>query len=291
MNKERIAFIINPISGTGNKKKLLQQVDKLLDKVKYDASFFHTERVGHATEIARQLSAEGFPYVVAVGGDGTVNEVGQGLIHTQTAMGIIPCGSGNGLARHLKIPIDTKKAIIRLNTAKVITIDYGLANNRVFFCTCGVGFDAHISRQFSIAGKRGLKTYVEKSIKEYFNYNPEKYRLSNNEIDIEQEALLVSFANASQYGNNAYIAPHADLQDGLIDVCILAPFPLAAAPKLAVQLFSKKINKSPHIFSMQTDSIRLLRVEAGAFHYDGEAGEAGKELEIRVVPKGLKVLV
>ncbi len=287
----KIAFIVNPISGVKSKKNIPALIDSLLDKSKFEPHVFYTERAGHATELAQYLSCEGYPYIVAVGGDGTVNEVGRGLVHTKSAMGIVPLGSGNGLARHLKIPLNTSKAIEYLNHAKVIDVDYGKANHHIFFCTCGVGFDAHISQQFALAGKRGLKTYLEKIIIEYFFYKPQKYRLKNDEVDIEQEAFLITFANASQYGNNAFIAPHADLQDGMMDVCVLSNFPFVFAPELALRLFTKKIDKSHYIFMMKTDKVRLIREQAGSFHFDGEAGTDGEVIDIQIVRHGLKVFV
>ena len=289
--KEKIGFIINPVSGVKGKEKIPHLIDKWLDKDRFETHLFYTERAGHGTEIARRLSAEGFPYIVAVGGDGTVNEIGRGIIHTNSALGIIPLGSGNGLARHLKIPMNAQRAIEYLNTAQVVDVDYGKANDHIFFCTCGVGFDAHISRQFALAGKRGLKTYAEKVIKEYFTYKPQQYSIKSDIMDIEREAFLITFANASQYGNNAYIAPHADMQDGMMDICVLSNFPLVNAPELAVRLFTKRIDKSRYMFSLCTNKVTLQREKAGAFHFDGEASEAGKEIEISIVPNGLKMLV
>ena len=289
--KEKIGFIINPVAGTKNKDKIPHLVDKYLDKNRFEPHLFYTERVGHGTEIAYQLSIEGFPYVVAVGGDGTVNEIGRGIIHTNAALGIIPLGSGNGLARHLKIPMNARKAIEYLNTAQVVDVDYGKANDNIFFCVCGVGFDAHISRQFALADKRGLKTYAEKVIKEYFTYKPQKYWIKSDTINIEREAFLITFANASQYGNNAYIAPHASMQDGMMDICILSKFPLVNAPVLAFKLFTKHIDKSRFMLSLRANKITLQRKQAGAFHFDGEASEAGIEIEISIVPNGLKMLI
>jgi YegS/Rv2252/BmrU family lipid kinase len=288
--KEKMAFIINPISGINSKKNLPLLIKKYLDTDKFEPHIFYTERAGHATEIAKQLAVDGFPYIIAVGGDGTVNEIGKGLIHTETCMGIIPSGSGNGLARHLKIPILTKRAIKYINKAKPIYIDYGKANDNIFFSTCGVGFDAHISQQFALTGRRGINTYVEKILLEYLHYKPEFYQLKNNEIDIKEEAFLITFANASQYGNNATIAPQANLQDGLMDVSILSKFPFIFAPELALRLFTKQIDKSYFFTSLQTKEITLIRGNSGSFHFDGEAGTAEKEINIRIIPKGLKVL-
>lgn len=291
MQKEKIAFIINPVSGNKNKDRLPSLINKLLDKNKFSAEIFMSERAGHATSIAKKMVNEGFDCVVAVGGDGTVNEVAQGLIHSSVVLGIIPAGSGNGLARHLQIPLVLKKSMDIINKGKEIEIDYGKANDKIFFCTCGTGFDAHISEQFAQADSRGLQTYVKKTITEFFKYQPQHYHLKNDDIDLEQEAFLITFANASQYGNNAYIAPKANLQDGLMDISILSKFPLHAVPKLAISLFSKKIHKSYYMTTLRTDKIVLYRKEAGSFHFDGEASETGEIIEVKMIKSGLKVRV
>ena len=164
--KKSITFIINPISGTQNKDHIPSLIDELLDKTRFDYDVRLTEYRGHAAELTRQCAAEGRDIVVAVGGDGTVNEVARSLTHTQTALGVIPCGSGNGLARHLCLPMDTAKALQIINHCQIEPFDYGVINDLPFFCTCGIGFDAFISLKFAEAGKRGPVTYVEHVLKE-----------------------------------------------------------------------------------------------------------------------------
>ena len=171
--KKRIVFILNPISGTHSKKEIPGLIDKLLDKEQFDYELRLTEYAGHAAEIAKESAAEGIDVVVAIGGDGTVNEVARSLVHTETALGIIPCGSGNGLARHLCLPLDIKSAIQIINACRIDDFDYGVINGLPFFCTCGMGFDAFISLKFAEAGKRGPITYVENVLKEGLNYRPE----------------------------------------------------------------------------------------------------------------------
>lgn len=166
------------------------------------------------------------------GGDGTINEIARSLVHTDTALGIIPCGSGNGLARHLHIPMEPKKALEVLNEGCLDTIDYGKINGTDFFCTCGVGFDAFVSLKFAHAGKRGLLTYLEKTLQESLKYQPETYELETENGVSKYKAFLIACGNASQYGNNAYIAPQATLTDGLLDVTILEPFTVWMYPLL-----------------------------------------------------------
>ena len=164
--KKRIVFVVNPISGTQGKKAILKWIDERLDQSIYDYSIVKTEYAGHATQIAANAVQEKVDVVVAIGGDGTINEIARSLVHTNTALGIIPCGSGNGLARHLRIPMEPKAAIDVLNRGHELCIDYGKINNIPFFCTCGVGFDAFISLKFADSGKRGLLTYLENTLHE-----------------------------------------------------------------------------------------------------------------------------
>ena len=211
IKKKKIVFIINPISGTVSKSGIPALIEQVLDKEKYSYEIRETEHAGHAEEIAIECKEQGVDVVVAVGGDGTVNEVARGITNSNTALGIIPCGSGNGLARHLMLPMDFKKDIDILNQCEIHDLDYGIINDHAFFCTCGMGFDAFISMKFAEAGKRGLTTYVENVLKEGLNYKPETYRIEDENGTIINRAFLISCANASQYGNNAYIAPHASM--------------------------------------------------------------------------------
>ena len=238
MEKKRIRFIVNPISGTQSKKSILELIGKHIDKDKYDFDIVPTRFAGHAIELASIAAAEAVNIVVAIGGDGTVNEVARSLTHTDTALGIIPCGSGNGLARHLQIPMDAKKAIDIINEGAVSLIDYGKINDIPFFCTCGVGFDAFVSMRFAKSGRRGLLTYLENMLQESLIYKPETYEIELNDGHETKtlKAYLIACANASQYGNNAYIAPQASLDDGLIDVTVLEPFTVLDVPALSFQL-------------------------------------------------------
>ena len=222
---EKIAFVINPVSGTKNKSNIRQIIEKELDTKLFEPIFVFTEHCGHAKELTKNFVEDGIKFVVAVGGDGTINETAGALIHTESALGIIPVGSGNGFALHIGIPKNVKKAVQKLNNANIVSVDYGLKNEQPFFCTCGVGFDAYVSTEFAKSGKRGFINYIKKSISCYFSYKPEKYSLLGNDIDMDINAFLITFANASQWGNNAYIAPKASITDGLLDIAIMSKFP------------------------------------------------------------------
>lgn len=288
--KKKIAFIVNPISGTQSKEHILKWVDEKLDRKTYTWEVLYTQHAGHAVELAAGQAAEGTFAVVAVGGDGTINEVARSLVHTQTALGIIPCGSGNGLARHLQIPMDARKAIEVINEGRTEVIDYGKINDVPFFCTCGVGFDAFVSLKFSQAGKRGPLTYLEKTLVESLKYRPETYEVEMDGSTMRYKAFLIACGNASQYGNNAYIAPQATLDDGLLDVTILEPFTVLDVPSLSFQLFNKTIDQNSRIKTFRCRSLRIRRSAPGVAHFDGDPVMMGENINVKILQKGLRVI-
>jgi len=288
--KKRIVFILNPISGTHSKKEIPGLIDKLLDKEQFDYELRLTEYAGHAAEIAKESAANGIDIVVAIGGDGTVNEVARSLVHTEAALGIIPCGSGNGLARHLCLPLDIKKAIHIINECRIENFDYGVINDLPFFCTCGMGFDAFISLKFAEAGKRGPITYVENVLKEGLNYKPETYEVEDETGAKKYKAFLIACANASQYGNNAYIAPGATMKDGQMDVIIMEPFDTLEAPQIAADLFMKTLTNNSKIKTFRTKSLKIHRATEGAIHYDGDPIMTGKDIDVHIEHMGIKIV-
>jgi YegS/Rv2252/BmrU family lipid kinase len=289
--KMKITFIINPISGTVSKSGIPQLIDQMLDKKKFSYEIRETLYAGHAAKIATECKEQGVDVVVAVGGDGTVNEVARSITHSDTALGIIPCGSGNGLGRHLMLPMDIKKDIDILNKCEIHDLDYGIINEHPFFCTCGMGFDAFISMKFAEAGKRGLATYVENVLKEGLNYKPETYRIEDENGTIINRAFLISCANASQYGNNAYIAPQASMRDGMLDVIIMEPFDVLEAPQVAIELLNKTLDKNQKIKTFRTQHIRIHREKPGVIHFDGDPVMTEADVDIRLIPGGIKMVV
>lgn len=289
--RKKIAFIVNPISGTQNKHNIPNLIRDELNPYFFDPEIVFTEHRGHGKEMAASFVSKNYDYVIAVGGDGTVNEVASAIVDTPVALGIVPIGSGNGLARHLSIPINARSAIQQLNRSEVIKMDYGLVNKQPFFCTCGTGFDAYVSTEFAKSKNRGVMTYIEKMITGYFNYKSQNYHLVGPGIDLKDKAFVITFANASQWGNNAYIAPQASVQDGVMDISIMSNFPTIAIPSLALQLFTKTIDKDLFVTTLRTNEVILYRDEAGPFHYDGEPYEEGREVKISIVCDGLNVLV
>ena len=286
----KVQAIINPISGVGSKRKIPKMIEGICSKKNCSLNISFTEYAGHASELTRQAIEEGAEYILAVGGDGTVNEIARAMIHSNAILGIIPKGSGNGLARELHIPMDVKRAIDLIAKGHVTTIDCCRANGQVFFCTCGVGFDAAVSQKFANEKRRGSLTYIKNTIEEYLSYKPEPYELVVDNQTIKEKAFLVACANASQYGNNAFIAPHANIQDGRMDVTILSPFmPLDIAP-LAIQLFTKQIDRNSKIKTMKAQQVTIIRQHPGVMHLDGEPIMADRRIDITVEPKALHVL-
>lgn len=290
--KKKAIFIINLISGTSDKAAIPGLIDQLLDKEKFEYEIAITEYAGHASEIAAKAKVDGVDMVVAVGGDGTVNEVARAIVHSNTALGIIPCGSGNGLARHLQLPINVKKSIEIINAFEVRDLDYGIINGYPFFCTCGMGFDAFISLKFAEAGKRGPLTYIENVLREGLKYEPETYTVMADDETSLHKAFLISCANASQYGNNAYIAPQASMSDGLMDVIIMEPFGLIDAPQISIEMFNKTLNKNnSKIKTFRCKKLHVHRNTPGAIHYDGDPVMTGADIDIELKPKGINIIV
>ncbi len=289
--KKRILFIINPMSGVASKAGIPEAIQTYLDHDLYEYSIMETKYAGHAASLARDASVEGVDVVVAVGGDGTVNEVARGIVHTSTALGIIPCGSGNGLARHLLLPLNVRKCIEIINRCEVHALDYGIINEYPFFCTCGMGFDAFVSQKFAEAGKRGPITYAQKILEEGTKYKPETYDVDADGISTSYKAFLISCANASQYGNNAYIAPQASMSDGFLDVVIMEPFDILDAPQIAIDMFSKTLDMSSKIKSFRTRHLHIRRSHPGVIHYDGDPVMTGADIDVRIEAKGINIIV
>lgn len=289
-HKINVRAIINPISGVGSKRKVPKMIEDAFSADRYTLEISFTEYPGHASELAREALENGVQCVIAVGGDGTVNEIARALINSDMILGIIPKGSGNGLARELHIPMDARRALDLIVKGHISVIDCCKANGRIFFCTCGVGFDAAVSQKFAGEKRRGSLTYIKNTVEEYLSYRPEPYELQIDNQTVKEKAFLVACGNASQYGNNAFIAPHANIQDGKMDITILSPFtPLDIAP-LAIQLFTKQIDRNSKIKTFKGEEVTIIRQKPGVMHLDGEPVMAESRIEISIIPKSLKVV-
>lgn len=288
--KKRIQFIINPISGIHKKSDIPGLIDMHLDKEQFDYGISFTEYRKHAVKIAKKCTKDGIDIVCAVGGDGSVHEVGTALIGKKTQMAIIPVGSGNGLARHLNIPLNVKDAILCINDGKYIKMDTVKVNNRSFIGIGGYGFDAVVAKEFDKGKKRGLLGYVLTVIREFFKYNP-----LNVSIDIDGKVkslpvMLCTVANSSQFGNGFTVSPESDVTDGELELCILKPFSIWSAPSIAYNFFRKKAQKAKfgEVIRFKKARIKLSKKIA---HYDGEPIDVTDELRVSVVPKSLNILV
>lgn len=290
MSKKKLRFIINPIAGTGKKGAIARSIQQLINKETFDYEIMYTQAAGHGATLAKEAVELDYYAVVAVGGDGTVNEIAKAISHSKTAMGIIPCGSGNGLARHLRIPLQAERAIRLLNKGVVYDLDYGICAGEPFFCTCGMGFDAFISEKFSHTSKRGPLSYMEHILKSGLSYEPELYTITNKEGSIHSKAFLITCANASQYGNDVFIAPKASMQDGQMDIIMIEPFKAIDAPQIVMQLFSKNIENNEHVRKYHAKAVHISRKHEGPFHCDGEPFWGGTEIDITIVPKGFRVI-
>lgn len=290
MSSMRTLIIINPISGTRKKAFIERAIYNQLPKHQFDFNIKYTAGPTHATELAANAAKDDYDLVIAVGGDGTINETASGLVGTDTALGIIPVGSGNGLGRHLQIPTNPAKAISALSHSEVTKIDVCLANGQPFFNVAGVGYDAVIAQSFAQSKGRGFTTYFYNVLNHWFKYKPKKYKISDGENKFKKRALMISIANGSQFGNNAWIAPDARLDDGLMDICILHKVNTLAAPTLAFQLFNKSITDSRHLESFRASKI-TIKQKSKIAHLDGEPFKLGKKIEFKVLPKALNIFV
>lgn len=288
--KRKILFVINPISGGKAKYNFPEKIDKYLDKSKFDYECVFTEYHGHGSLLAAEAIRNGVDILVAVGGDGTINEVATEVEGTDKLMGIIPFGSGNGLARSLGIPLGDVQAIKRINKLHVSKIDSGTFNGRKFFNMAGIGFDAQISARFAENVKRGLSSYVKIAFSEVSNYRSQNYHLKIDGKEYEHKAFMISVANSSQYGNNAHISPFASLNDGLLDICILRPFPLYKFPAIALRMFRRNSHKSNYLEIIQGSNITIKRECDAAVHLDGDPFNMGTVLSIGVNPGSLNIL-
>ena len=273
------------------KSTLPEYITHTLSKEMWSPTIAHTQYAGHATELARSYAEAGYDAVVAVGGDGTINEVARGLRDTSTAMGILPMGSGNGLARHLAIPMDIYQAVELLNHCETKRLDYGLANDQLFMSTCGAGFDAMVANSFAGSKQRGVISYLKIILRLVFTYRPQSYHLTGDQVDVSAKAFLITFANANQWGNAAQIAPKADLQDGLMDIMMMSPYALWGWLPLSVRLFRGNIDESPLMRTFRASRIVLHNDTTLPFHIDGDPIMMEGDVTIRIIKGGLCVLI
>lgn len=277
-----MVFIVNPISGNGRKNSLVSRLEKDGYKV------ICTEYPGHAEVLARETEAD---TVIAVGGDGTVNEVARGIVGTGKTLGIIPSGSGDGLALHLGISRNVNKALSIIRNGKTHPLDAARVNDKIFFSVCGVGFDAVVSERYAKSGKRGIISYLEQGLLAWKDYKPENYRINIDGKEWECEASLITIGNSSQWGNGAKITPLADSSDGMLDITIADMIKTIELPALGILLMTGHIDMSHEVHCYRGRHIRITRGFTGPAHADGEWFDAGKTINIEIIPHALNILV
>ncbi len=290
--KKKILFIINPKSGTGRYRKVPSRVEAFLDKETYDYDICYTQYKGHATELAHKAVEDRVDMVVSVGGDGTLNEVVRALVGTQTALGILATGSGNGLARHLHIPVRIKDAVRLLNEGYTECIDTVALNGQVYASIAGVGFDALVAERYSHVWRRGFFPYLDLVIRNYFHYKPRTYVMEGDGQKHVVKALLISFANSSQWGFDVKISPEASVQDGLVNVTVVQKPPLLAVPFLLLFLFSGNLNRiDKYVKIYKIKNFKLKSEDGGALytHLDGDFMGMQPEADVSIRPMSLRI--
>lgn len=289
--EKRAMLIMNPKAGTRSKRGVPDYVTDMLGEAGIRVDYRPTTGAGDARAFAREAAGAGYDVVIAAGGDGTVNETASGLCGSQTALGIIPLGSGNGLARSLDIPSDLRYATKVIERGNVAVCDHGVVNGHDFFCTFGVGFDAEVSRRFAAEKHRGKTVYVKNVFREFLKYSPEAYAISIGGMVITERAFLIAVCNAQQYGNNAYIAPGAKVDDGLLDVTVVHAGSMFKNALVGVDLLTGYLDRNTLIESFRVSSATITRLNEGPAHVDGEPMTLGKVLEIECRPASLRIIV
>ena len=288
----KIRIIYNPRSGhLARKPGLLALAQRFVAERLPDASIVPTERGGHATELARQAVADGCGVVMAFGGDGTMNEVAQALVGTDAILAVLPCGSGNGLARHLGIPLAPEAALNLLLTGRPRAIDTGYADGRAFFVTAGLGFEGEIAHRFTRLTQRGLSGYIRTSAQAWWGYVPAEYTITHDGGRVTTDAFTLAVSNCNQYGNNAYIAPRAEVDNGFLDLTAVPPVSLLNAAPLMLALFRRTLDRRADVPQFRSAKFVVERAAPGPLQTDGEAHTAGAQVEFSVRPRSLRVLV
>ena len=289
MDKKKALLIINPISGTRSKHGLAAAVKNHLSNLKTEVVVKETKAGGDAFNMAREAVDNGFDMVITAGGDGTVNEAANALAFSKCTLGILPFGSGNGLARSVGVPQDTFAALKLIEEGHVLNCDRGIVNGHPFYCTFGIGFDATVSEKFATMKKRGRVTYIRSAFREFLNYRSQPYAIIINGKMITEKALLIAVCNAPQYGNNAYIGPKAKLTDGLLDITVVHADNPFNTLLMSMDMFTGMLDKNRGIGTFKVPSLTIIRTEKGPVHLDGEPMQMGKKLEIKCERKALRV--
>lgn len=288
--KKQLLFIVNPKAGRSKATAAIDAIERHLNRKKFDFEIVFTQKAGDATQLTHDAIDASVDAIIAVGGDGTVSEVAQPLVHTSLPMGIIPTGSGNGLAREMGISRLPTKAVKQINRFRTRTIDTIQVGNKYCCVTAGVGFDAHLSAVFAEFGKRGPTAYLQLILKEIQKYKPQHYRLTTDTQTIDQDAFILTLANARQYGNNAYIAPTAKIDDGQMELCIIDPFNPLIGPEIFFELFNKQIHYNEHYNALRCTTLTLHSPPTVTLHIDGDPFTLQTPIQFTCIPHSLTLL-
>jgi diacylglycerol kinase (ATP) len=289
--KRKLLFLINPVSGISNKERIKELIHQKVDKSRFDHEVMFTEYAGHGNQLGRAAVAGKIDAVVVVGGDGSVNEVASAVVNSSVSLGIIPSGSGNGLAHYLRLPFNLGRSIDTINTFKTLRIDTFNVNGHFGVNMSGVGFDAMVAMEFAKVKRRGFWSYFQIVLNEYPKYEPQEYKLEYNGKCITRKALLISFANSNQFGNGVVIAPEAKIDDGMIDVCVMNRVPLIEAPIMGQMMITKLINRTHYVEYIRTQEVTVFQNEDYVAHIDGDPIYLGKKLNLKVNPLSLNLIV
>ena len=289
--KKHLVFIINPKSGTDRIKAMQSAIDARLDGDQFSYEIQTTQRAKHGTELAQKAAEQGVYAVIAIGGDGSVNDVAAGLLGTKTVLGIIPKGSGNGMARTMKLPLKIEDAIDVLNLGRTVKMDVGFVNDKLFISNAGVGFDALVSKKFSRSERRGLGVYSWLVTKYLWLYKEWEYRITIDGKELKERAFLVNVANGQQFGYNFKIAPKASYTDGEFDVIIIRKFPKMLGGALTVRALMGTILRSPYVRFIKAKEIIITHPDLKLMQTDGDAHACNNRLHFRIVPAALEVIV
>ncbi|MDR1758451.1 MAG: diacylglycerol kinase family lipid kinase [Bacteroidales bacterium] len=293
MNKTKIVFILNPVSGVFSSRRY--QIERMVTHALLDGTckgdIRYSRYAGHTTELVADAVKDGADMVVVAGGDGSINEAARALVHTNTALGIIPAGSGNGLSRHLHIPFNMHEALTIITRGHIKNMDVLKINERFVFSIAGIGLDALVAEKYKNSGQRGILSYIQCAATVYFHYTPENLHLKTPDMEFHESCLFLAFANANQFGYNFKVAPDADLFDGLMNVVICRPIPLIETPFSLVKVWEGKANEMLYISSLKTNHIVVTREHAGVINLDGDPCDMPPVLDVSVLPKALHVVV
>ena len=290
MNKQKIRFIINPISGKKHKDHLPEQIKSHLDLSQFDYEITVSEYAGHAKLLAQESIDAHYDILAVAGGDGSINEVGTRLIGTDIALAIIPCGSGNGLSHCLDIPLDPIKALEVINKNQRKKIDTVEVNGLPFISISGTGYDAKVADDYSKDPRRGFETYFKYILRNYITMKERPYTIVMPDETLDVNAFFISFANSNQMGYDFPISPNASLWDGKVDLCIVQkPNPLEL-PILGGFMLDGMMDKAPKVKIIQTSEATIIRPQADVINLDGESIMMDKDLHLKVNPLSLNII-